>query len=151
MRSPQVSNCIFAALYVALDWISFVHVLPAVGFTLWNPPPACGLALLLIKGFGYAPALFVVSLISDGLVAGFPAGFGPTFVADAIVAGGYTAVAVAIKHLSFADHSLQKVSDIAWYLLICALGVPAIAFLATGAFVLLHALPSAQFVSAGSR
>jgi two-component system sensor kinase FixL len=150
-RGPLVAVGIFAALYVALDWISFVHVLPAVGFTLWNPPPACGLALLLIKGFGYAPALFVVSLISDGLVAGFPAGFGPTFVADAIVAGGYTAVAVAIKHLSFADHSLQKVSDIAWYLLICALGVPAIAFLATGAFVLLHALPSAQFVSAGSR
>jgi hypothetical protein len=57
IRDPLVAVGIFAALYMALDWISFVHVLPAVGFTLWNPPPACGLALLLIRGFGYAPAL----------------------------------------------------------------------------------------------
>jgi two-component system, LuxR family, sensor kinase FixL len=148
VRDPLVAVCVFAALYVALDWISFVHVLPAVGFTLWNPPPACGLALLLIKGFGFAPALFVVSLISDGLVAGFPAGLVPTFVADALVAMGYTTMAVALQHLSRADQSFQKVADVAWFLLVSVLGVPAIACVATGALALMHALPPTQLVSA---
>jgi two-component system, LuxR family, sensor kinase FixL len=146
--SILIPVCVYAGVYLALDWISFVHVLPAVGFTLWNPPPACGLALLLMRGFGYAPALFVVSFISDELVAGVPAGPAPTFVADAIIAAGYTAVAVALRHLSHADHGFQKVADVAWFLLVAALGVLLIAAFATGAFVLMHVLPPSEFAVA---
>jgi len=80
--------CVYVGLYLALDWISFIHVLPTVGYTLWNPPPACSLALLLAKGLRYAPLLFVVSVVSDGLTAGFPAGLAPTVAADAIIAAG---------------------------------------------------------------
>jgi two-component system, LuxR family, sensor kinase FixL len=149
--NPFVVVSTYAMLYVALDWISFVHVLPAVGFTMWNPPPACGLALLLIKGLGYAPALFVVSLISDGLVAGLPAGLAPTFVADATIATGYTILAVVLRRLSSAADSFQKVADIAWFLLVGVLGVAVIACSTTGVFVLMHALPPAQFESALDR
>ena len=134
--------------YLALDWISFVHVLPAVGFTLWNPPPACSLALLLTRGLAFAPALFVVSFISDGLVAGYPAGLAPTLVADLIIATGYTAVAIALKRFSNARHGFRGVADVASFLLIAVLGVLAIACLTTGAFVLMHVLSSAQFASA---
>jgi two-component system sensor kinase FixL len=147
-RNSMVALCIYSGLYLALDWISFVHVLPAVGFTLWNPPPACSLALLLTRGLAFAPALFVVSFISDGLVAGYPAGLAPTLVADLIIAIGYTAVAIALKRFSNARHGFRGVADVAWFLLIAVLGVLAIACLTTGAFVLMHVLSSAQFASA---
>jgi hypothetical protein len=49
----------YIAAYAALDRISMVQELPAIGFTLWNPTPACSLALLLVMGLRYAPALFV--------------------------------------------------------------------------------------------
>jgi two-component system, LuxR family, sensor kinase FixL len=137
--------CIYACAYMALDWVSFVYVLPTTSFTLWNPPPACSLALLLLGGLGYAPVLFVVSFVSDGLIAGFPTGIAPTAVADAITAAGYTSVAFTLHRLSHADQWFQSVADVARFLLVVALGVLAIAGLTTAAFVLLHGFPMAQF------
>ena len=51
VRNYLIVAATYAGLYIALDWISFIHVLPEVGFTLWNPPPALSLALLLTRGF----------------------------------------------------------------------------------------------------
>ena len=73
-RHAVIVCCAYVALYVALDWISLVQVLPNVGVTLWNPPPVAGLALLVLKGLRFAPALFVAGVISDGLVGGGPVG-----------------------------------------------------------------------------
>src|SRR5690348_930129 len=49
VRDALATVCVYSGLYIGLDWLSFVHVLSTTGFTLWNPPPACSLALLLIK------------------------------------------------------------------------------------------------------
>ena len=70
--------CVYVASYVVLDWISFVHVLPIVGFTLWDPSPAASLALLVLKGLRFAPALLVAGVISDALVGGFLSGIQST-------------------------------------------------------------------------
>jgi two-component system sensor kinase FixL len=139
---------VYAGLYIVLDWLSYVHAEPSTGFTLWNPPAACNLALLLIRGLGYAPALFVVGSISDGLIAGVPTGLAPTLAANAIAAGGYTAVAAALRGLSRADQGVLDVSGIAWFALISALGVLAIAGVTTAAFVLMHVIPTSLFASA---
>ncbi len=147
-RNSLAALCIYAGLYLVLDRISFVHVLPAVGFTLWNPPAACTLALLVIGGLRYAPAVLVVSLVSDGLVAGYPAGLMPTLVAEAISVIGYAAVAVPLRHFADAHSGFQDATHIAWFLLVAVLGVLAIGCLTTGAFVLMHVLPAAQFKSA---
>jgi hypothetical protein len=47
---------VYRAAYVILDRSSLVQTLPNFGFTLWNPPPACSLALLIINGLWFAPA-----------------------------------------------------------------------------------------------
>jgi hypothetical protein len=139
---------VYAGLYIVLDWLSYVHAEPSTGFTLWNPPAACNLALLLIRGLGYAPALFVVGSISDGLIAEVPTGLAPTLAANAIAAGGYTAVAAALRRLSHADQGVFDVSGIAWLAVISALGVLAIAGVTTTAFVLMHVIPTSLFASA---
>jgi two-component system sensor kinase FixL len=148
VRDASIAVCVYAGLYIALDWLSFVHAWPTTGFTLWNPPPACSLAILLIKGLGFAPAVFVVSVISDGLVAGFSAGLAPTLVTDAIIAGGYAAVALGLQRLAHADKGFLNVTGVVWFLLITVLGVLAIAGVVAIAFVLMHALPPPPFASA---
>ena len=92
-RQAVIVVCVYVASYAALDWISLIQVLPGVGFTLWNPPPAASLALLVLKGLRFAPALFVAGVISDGLVGGFLLGIQPTIASDLIIAIEYTGVA----------------------------------------------------------
>jgi two-component system, LuxR family, sensor kinase FixL len=143
----SVSVTVYAGLYIVMDWISFVHADPGTGFTLWNPPAACNLALLLVRGLSYAPALFVVGTISDGLVAGFPTGLVPTVAANAIATGGYTAIAAALLRLFLADQGVLNVRGVAWVLLIVALGVLAIAGITASAFMLMHVLRASLFAS----
>jgi hypothetical protein len=92
-RQAVIVVCVYVASYAALDWISLIQVLPGVGFTLWSPPPAASLALLVLKGLRFAPALFVAGVISDGLVGGFLLGIQPTIASDLIIAIEYTGVA----------------------------------------------------------
>jgi signal transduction histidine kinase len=145
---PLAKVSLYAGLFIALDWISFVYVLPSVSFTLWNPPPACSLALLLIEGLRYAPWLLVVSFVSDGLVAGYPAGLGPTFMADAMVAAGYTAVAVVLRRLCHPERGFGSAANVAIFLLIVGVGVSMVAGLATATFVLAHVLTPSEAIPA---
>src|SRR4051794_11571063 len=81
-REAVIAVCVYITSYVALDWISLVQVLPNVGFTLWNPTPAASLALLILKGLRFVPALFIASVISDGLIGGFPSSIQSTLASD---------------------------------------------------------------------
>ena len=141
-RHTVIVICAYAPLYVALDWISLVQVLPGVGFTLWNPPPAASLALLLLRGLRFAPALFVVGVISDGLVGGFPLGIQSTIVSELIVAAGYTGVAAALRRLSHADQGFPRVADVVWLLLIVGAGTFGVACLVGTALRMMHELPA---------
>jgi signal transduction histidine kinase len=59
----------FVALYVALDWASYVEPLPHTSITPWNPNTGAIMALLLARGVGWAPvagfAIFVGELLTD--------------------------------------------------------------------------------------
>lgn len=139
-RHAVIVFCAYAPLYVALDWISLVQVLPGVGFTLWNPPPAASLALLLLKGLRFAPALFIAGVISDGLVGGFPLGIQSTIVSELIVAAGYTGVAAVLRRLTHADQGFPRVADVAWLLLVVGAGTIGVACLVVTVLTMMHEL-----------
>jgi two-component system, LuxR family, sensor kinase FixL len=125
-----------------------VQVLPDVGFTLWNPPPACSLALLLIKGFQFAPALFPAAVLADGLNGGFSIGVMPTLVMDAIIAAGYSTIAAALRPFAGAATGFRSVRDVVGFLGVVCVGVLAVAGLVGVALVLLHELPPDRLVAA---
>lgn len=140
-RNAAFVICGYVAIYVALDWISFFQVLPGTGFTPWNPPPAASLALLLIKGQRFAPALFVAGVTSDIVVAGCPFGISATLAMEAITAIGYTSVAAALRRFAHAEHGFPRVADIMFLLLIAGIGTFAVAGLTVGALVMMNRLP----------
>src|ERR1700749_1899302 len=106
--------CAYIVSYIALDWISFVQALPNIGFTLWDPAPAAGLALLVLKGLRFAPALFVAGVISDALIGGLPSSIGSTFAIEGITAVGYTGVAAALRRFTHAEQGFPRLVDVVW-------------------------------------
>ena len=54
----------FLALYLLLDWASYVEPLPHTSITPWNPNTGVVMALLLARGAGWAP------LVAVGIFAG---------------------------------------------------------------------------------
>src|SRR5271170_1864981 len=140
-RNAAFVVCGYVAIYVALDWISFFEVLPGTGFTPWNPPPAASLALLVIKGQRFAPALFVAGVTSDIVVEGCPFGISATLAMEAITAIGYTGVAAALRRFAHADQGFPRVADIVCLLLITGAGTFAVAGLTVCALVMVNGLP----------
>jgi signal transduction histidine kinase len=59
----------FVALYVLLDWASYVEPLPHTSITAWNPNTGVLMALLLARGIGWAPVaaltIFTGELFTD--------------------------------------------------------------------------------------
>ncbi len=141
VRSVCITLSVYIVSYVLLDRISMVQVLPGLGFTLWNPPPACSLALLLTKGLRFAPALFLAAVLADTLNGGFSAGVAPMLVMDAIIAAGYSAIAAALRPFAGTPGGLQSVRDVAGFLCLTCAGVLSVAALVGGALVLLDVLP----------
>ncbi len=132
--------CAYMAIYVALDRISFFHVVPGTCFGPWNPPPAISLALLLLKGLRFAPALFVAGVFSDLVVVGCTSGIVATITANAIMAAGYTGVAAALRRFAHPDQGLSRVADVVYLLLIVGAGTFVVAGFAVSALVIMNGL-----------
>jgi signal transduction histidine kinase len=138
---------VYFAAYLLLDLVSLVETLPNVGFTLWNPPPASSLALLLLKGIKLAPALFFAGVLADVLDGSVSIWVFPALALDAIIAAGYTVVALALRPFVRPASSLQSVRDVSWFLTISVVGVLAIASLVGLALVLMDSLPATGFAA----
>lgn len=143
--SAPLVVCAYVVAYVILDRISLLQALPKIGFTLWNPPPACSLALLLIKGFRFAPALYVAAVLGDVLNGAVSIWVAPALVLDAIIATGYTGLALLLKAFVQPARGFQTVRNIGCFLGVTAIGVLAIACAASGALVSMNVLPAKQF------
>jgi len=139
--------CVYLAAYVILDRISLVHTLPDIGFTLWNPPPACSLALLIINGLWFAPALFVAAVLADILNGTVSIWVWPALTLDVVVAAGYTLVAMALRPFTRPVSGLQTVRDVSWFLGISSAGILTIAGSVGLALVLMDLLPVNGFAA----
>jgi two-component system, LuxR family, sensor kinase FixL len=132
--------CAYVAIYVALDRISFFHVVPGTCFGSWNPPPAISLALLLLNGLRFAPALFVAGVFSDFVVVGCAPGMVATITANAIMAVGYTGTAAALRRFAHVDQGLSRVADVVYLLMIVGVGTFMVAGLVVSALVMMNGL-----------
>lgn len=109
----------YVAAYVALDWLSDVDPLRPLAITLaitpWNPPPGLSIALLLLCGLRFAPALFLAELAAEVTVRGFAAPLGYTILSSALNAAGYTALAAVLLRRVRFDPALRSVRDLSWF------------------------------------
>jgi two-component system, LuxR family, sensor kinase FixL len=137
----------YLTVYLALEWASQFHSFEFLDIALWNPSPAASLILLLTRGIGYAPLLFMAALLSSVLVHHNPHSFAGTMVSSALVALGYTAFALVLRRAGF---QLRRggMQDVASLLLLAPVGAFLSAAMVCGSLVLTGDIPRDQLATA---
>lgn len=101
----------FAACYILLDRLSYIHPLEQYGITPWNPQPALAVALLLLGGQSWLGVVFAAVVAAEWIVRGAPAGLAATLVLGAVLTLSYAAIARALSSLFPIDPALGSRRD----------------------------------------
>jgi len=124
----------YFALYVFLDWVSYIHPVLPLAITPWNPPPGLSLALLLLLGLRYWPALFFAALLAELLVRGLPAPFPYTVLSSLSLTLCYAGAVALLRGPLHFDAGFGTLRDLFVFLLVASGG----AFLAALGYVSIY-------------
>lgn len=90
---------VFAPCYIALDWASYIDAVGPFNITPWNPQPALAIIWMMMGGLVHAPAVMATILLADLVIRHAPGGYAITVMTGFVLAGGYAAMAAALKAL----------------------------------------------------
>jgi signal transduction histidine kinase len=137
----------YVVLYVALDWLSYVHAVEPFAITPWNPPPGLSLALLLLLGIRFAPALLAAVVAAEVLVRGTSTPLPWVALSSLVIAAGYTAAAAILRGPMRLDPGLRRLRDIWWLVVVAAGAALAIAVAYVAGYTVAGLLAWADFRS----
>jgi len=92
----------FVAFYVLLDWASYVEPLPHTSITAWNPNTGVLMALLLVRGIGWAPVAALAVLTGELLTDVGPPPWRLLMLTSIYLAAVYAAAAWILRRAGFA-------------------------------------------------
>ena len=144
--SPVIGAA-YVALYVALDWVSFIDPVAAFAITPWNPPPGVSLAFLLRRGIRQGGWLFVAALAAEFTVRGAPAPLLVLVAASLLLAVSYTAVTALLTRVPSFDADLASLRDATTFVVIAALACAGIGLAFVSLFAGSGLLPAGEFWS----
>lgn len=137
----------FAALYVALDAVGFIHPLHGLNITPWNPAPALGMVFLLRRGPAGWPTLAGTVVLSEWLVRGVSHSWGSSLASALILAGAYIALGEYLRRrLAPADLLGDRASLLAWIVSI-AVGTLGVSLVHLSSLHLLGLLPARDWLA----
>jgi len=116
---------VFAPCYIALDWASYIDPVGPFNITPWNPQPALAIAWMVLGGLVHAPAVLATILLADIVVRHAPGGYAIAVATSLILAGGYAAIAWALKSL-LGDTSLRSTRQITLFSMVVVAGTSAV-------------------------
>jgi signal transduction histidine kinase len=118
----------YLALYLVLDWVSYIHPMRGMNITPWNPQSALAVAMLV-----WNPRAWWLVLLStawgDLLVQGTPASWTGQVAASALLTVGYIGTAAALRRWLGPGMRLATRKDFVLLLAIVNLGALASAVL----------------------
>lgn len=110
--NPSLLAAGYLALYVFLDWVSYIHPVLPLAITPWNPPPGLSLAFLLLFGLRKWPALFLAALLAEVFVREIPAPFLYLVLSSLALTACYGgAAAMLLGPLNF-DRNFRNLRDL---------------------------------------
>lgn len=129
MRRRVVLLAGFAAAYLFLDWLSYLHPMQPFRITPWNPQPAVAIALLMLYGQRWLPAVVATVIASELILRGAPDSLLVAVSASLVLSLGYAAIAYALTHVFPIRPKLDDQSDVVRLTAVVTVGA-----LVTGAF-----------------
>ncbi len=140
----------FIALYVFLDWVSFIEPLAGMHITPWNPDPALGLVLWLCIG-KRAALPWMVALLLCEVVRGLPAGLPASLLMSVLLVAGYGSIGEVLRRrFSHATMIKDRYSLVTW-LGIVVVGLSLTALMFVGTLDLAGLLPQGTLATAAIR
>ena len=102
----------FAAAYLFLDWLSYLHPVPPFRVTPWNPQPAFAIALLMLYGQRWLPAVMAAVFCAE-LLLRWPVEALLTAASVSVVLSlGYAGIAHALTHIVPIRPKLDEQGDL---------------------------------------
>lgn len=94
---PLLQALGFIALYVVIDWATYMHPMHRLNITPWNPPPALGLVLWLRYGRVAAFPWFAAILLTELLIRDLPVSLLFNVALSAAMVIGYGSIAEIMR------------------------------------------------------
>lgn len=135
----------FAAAYLPVDWLTFIHERPSLNITPWNPPAGLYMAFLLWTGWRGLPWVYLTLIAADVVVRGHPASPASLLLSNLAIVAGYGGAAHFLRDRAAIDLALPRVRDAAWLTGVTFLVAAVVAPAFIGVFVLDGALPAADW------
>ena len=95
-RAANLAGFFFA--YLFLDWVSYLHPLEPFRITPWNPQAAVAIALLMLSGQRWLPAVVATVVSAELLLRASPDTLMATSSAALVLSLGYAGIAHALTH-----------------------------------------------------
>ena len=122
----------FGTCYIALDWASYIYPLGPFNITPWNPPPALSIVWMMLGGLGYAPIVFATIFVADIIIRQAPGGLFITALTSMVLAGGYAAIAGALRYFLKSDSRLTDTRKLWIFIAVTTLGTAIVGTLYVG-------------------
>lgn len=103
---------LYVLAHLALDQVSFIHELPPLNITPWNPPSGLLVATLIAFGPRMIPIVWLALVVSDAMVRGMPVPLWPTLFANAVIACTYGAAVWLLTSRLGLGSRLERLRDI---------------------------------------
>jgi len=120
-RGPWVVGAAYVAVFLALDWVSYIRPFQGLNITPWNPQPALAIALLLVNP-RWLWLVWISLLTAELAVRGIPSDWFVTLAATAALGLSYAAIARALQSRLGAVPVLAGRRDLLWFTLIAVVG-----------------------------
>ncbi len=120
--STWLRDIAFVAVYVLLDWVSFVYPLYGLNITPWNPAPALGLVYWLRHGRAAVLPWFISLLVGESLVRGWPLDLPLTGALSASLTLGYGLIGEQLRRRFVGGVALSNRSRLFTWLVIVVVG-----------------------------
>jgi two-component system sensor kinase FixL len=135
----------FVALYVGLDFISYIEPLSGLNFTPWNPDPALGLVVWMRFGRRAAAPWLLAILLSEWLVRGLPSGPMVALIASVSLTCGYGLIGEALRARFVTNAIVDTRRRLFSWLFVIVLGLFANALVYIAVLCLSSVVAPAQF------
>jgi signal transduction histidine kinase len=112
-RTPDLATAaVLVAVYIMLEWMSFIHEHKGVPVTPWNPGLGVAFGVIVQRGVAYGLVLFVCVVIAETLALQTNLGWPIILAIAAIVAATYTGAAMVARGYLRLDVGLSHVRDV---------------------------------------
>ena len=121
----------YLALYVLLDWASYVEPLRNTNITPWNPNTGVVMALLLARGARWAPLVALGDFVGEVLTDRTPPPLEVLAMSSVFLAAVYTLAAWLLRHRGL-DRPIDSPRSAVWFVSVTALasGIAAAGYVA---------------------